>query len=819
MPTKGYGSALPPITVYAGITNSPLLTTPVTWTDISAYVQKIKIKRGREHVLDQFEPGQCTIEAWQKNDSALDPLNANSPYYGNLHLNTPIQVCVTFNQMTAAQTRATTGWTAGTNTTQTLTPGSATATGSVQLRANGSGSISANTPTGVSGNAIGALVPVVLQLRSTAAATNRTVTMTVTWYNSSGTSLGTSSISGTESSLVANLLGETVTPAGTAFFSVQYSVAGAVLNEIHTATNFGVLMCQSSSAVLSAAYYDGGPQPLFTGFLDQLDPVYENQMKSTPHIVASDPLRLLNDYEMPPDAAVGMALIDGAFGVWPNDDIAGSSTSRDASGNGHPLTWAPLGGAPYGSPQAFGQSPRNATTLGTTMLGAANTAAAIPGVYTFGAAPQIAAGSGSWSVEVWFKTTNANETIFYQVNGAGHQQISLYISSGKVTGSVSNSAGTVLGTAQTAGTYADGNWHWAVFAYSATFTEILLYVDAAEAIAVGSISLTLDSGSAGVFQAIGSRSVMALYNSDITGNANKHYYAGIQVFDGISTLSGYRIKNALDLSGWPGGWINSGVSSVGLSHIQQPTSAFSNTSALTYCQQVALAENGYFFAGRDGLLQFLDRHTITIPVAQGTAGAVKFGDVAAQGEIRYKRNPDVGLDNVDFGNGSTVGRAGGNTQYVDPSQASVNTYGVKRYVTETGLLITTDQEALYRAQYNVRQFGTPKVRVRSIDVDVIAPGNPSAVVAFAAAGSVSPLDLTSTVTFIRRPYTKDHGFNDGVAVSSPLFSQISMVEGIDHDIDLAARKWTATVHCAPADTTVYWILNSSALGTDTVLAY
>jgi hypothetical protein len=826
MPTTSYGSALPPITIRAGITNSPLLTTPVTWTDISAYVQKVSWHRGRQHVLNSFEPGQCTIEAWQKNDSALDPLNADSSYFGQLGLNTPIQVCVTFNQMTANQTRANAAsWTAGANTTLTLTAGSATVTGSVKLQAVSNGTISANTPTGTSGFVVGSNVPVVLALVSTAAATNRTVTMTVTWYNAAGSSLGTSTVSATESGLVANLLASTTTPVGTAYGSVQYSVAGAVTSEIHTATNVGVLMAQATSAVASSAYYDGGPQPLFTGFLDQLDPNYENQMKSKPKIIASDALRLLNDYAFTTLTYETQVVTDSATGFWTLSDNA-SGTAVDSTASPHNGTYA--GSYTQGVAGPFASESATATTFDTDDGGWVS----IP------LAARINT-TGAFCIEGWFKTTESGIATLFQQSDGGHVDvngtaIAITINGGQVQGlCYLAGAGPIDHRYSAASTYNDGNWHYVMFGRTAASGTVVLAVDNTWATNTAT-SNNYDCGTGaaagirigaslpGLFSAstiAKSEAEWAIYNASCLTQtqAQDHYSRGQNGF--ATQLSGARINTALSLVGWPAGWTVSGISSVGNSNIAFPTSSLTGTSVLTYTQACALAENGYLFANEAGSIQFLDRHAITTPVVLGTAGATVFGDMASQGEIRYRRQPDIGIDNTDFANGAQVTRSGGVTQTVAPTTTSVNTYGTKRYLVESGLLLTTDAESLARAQYDQNQFGTPKVRARTLEVDVIAPGNISAITAFAATGSVSPLGLTSTVTVNRRPYTEANGFNDGHAAGSPLFNQLSMIEGIEHEIDLAIRTWTARLHCAAADTTKYWILGTSALDTGTVLAY
>jgi hypothetical protein len=62
-----------------------------TWVDVSANVRKIQIRRGRQHVLNKFEPGSCTI-LFNARDGSLDPTNPSSPYYPNVDINRRIRI-------------------------------------------------------------------------------------------------------------------------------------------------------------------------------------------------------------------------------------------------------------------------------------------------------------------------------------------------------------------------------------------------------------------------------------------------------------------------------------------------------------------------------------------------------------------------------------------------------------------------------------------------------------------------------------------------------------------------------------------------------
>jgi hypothetical protein len=82
----------PPIKVQIGFASNPL-DVPQVFTDITNLVRRIKIDRGRQHVLNKFEPGRLTLTV-NGRGRELDPFNTASPYYTNLKINKQIQVLV-----------------------------------------------------------------------------------------------------------------------------------------------------------------------------------------------------------------------------------------------------------------------------------------------------------------------------------------------------------------------------------------------------------------------------------------------------------------------------------------------------------------------------------------------------------------------------------------------------------------------------------------------------------------------------------------------------------------------------------------------------
>jgi hypothetical protein len=67
------------LTVEIGFDSNPLDATQ-TYSDVSAYARNIEINRGRQHALDDFQTGTCSV-VLDNTDDRFNPLNTASPYY------------------------------------------------------------------------------------------------------------------------------------------------------------------------------------------------------------------------------------------------------------------------------------------------------------------------------------------------------------------------------------------------------------------------------------------------------------------------------------------------------------------------------------------------------------------------------------------------------------------------------------------------------------------------------------------------------------------------------------------------------------------
>ena len=74
-------AAFPTLTVEVAFTTAP--TSTPTWTDVTAYVLAIKIRRGRDNEFGPMQMGTTEV-VFDNSDRRFDPSYAAGPYYGNL---------------------------------------------------------------------------------------------------------------------------------------------------------------------------------------------------------------------------------------------------------------------------------------------------------------------------------------------------------------------------------------------------------------------------------------------------------------------------------------------------------------------------------------------------------------------------------------------------------------------------------------------------------------------------------------------------------------------------------------------------------------
>lgn len=269
------------------------------------------------------------------------------------------------------------------------------------------------------------------------------------------------------------------------------------------------------------------------------------------------------------------------------------------------------------------------------------------------------------------------------------------------------------------------------------------------------------------------------------------YNAGVQPWEGDQ--SGARITRVLDLISGAGAL----SFPAGLRSIDTGNSTLQRTplggDALSYFRKVEESEGGANFVLKYGAFKFRQRQaTLVSPytVSQGT-----FTDDPAS-LLRY-RDLDPGSDDQYVINHADVTRTGGQMQSSDDSTSqNANGYlGDSR----TDQMYTSDNEAKDAADWRVLHYKDPKLRINRLDLDPLRNSG--------LAAQVIARELGDRITFVR------------FATSGNPITRDFHIEGIRQQIDMSASTWTASWTLSPAEPLTYWTLGTSALGTDTRLAY
>lgn len=266
---------------------------------------------------------------------------------------------------------------------------------------------------------------------------------------------------------------------------------------------------------------------------------------------------------------------------------------------------------------------------------------------------------------------------------------------------------------------------------------------------------------------------------------------GVQIsFEIPAELTGARIGRILDEAGWPAAdrAIDAGQTVIAAMAI--------DGDALSAVNATADLERGVAFCNGAGSVVFHDRHRRMKPPY--LTATQTLGDSGV--ELPY-RAISGDWDDTEVRNVVRVSRAGSDQEYAVEDATSKADYGpISLELTE--LALTTDVEAKDLADWLLYQLKNQKLRFPAIALD--PHSSPAAL--FPA---LFAMEISDRVTVKRRPQ------NVGSAISED-----QHVESIAFGADAAAGKFGGcVVQLSPADPVDYWILGTSLLGVDTVLAY
>ena len=248
-------------------------------------------------------------------------------------------------------------------------------------------------------------------------------------------------------------------------------------------------------------------------------------------------------------------------------------------------------------------------------------------------------------------------------------------------------------------------------------------------------------------------------------------------------LAGVAAQEIIDAAGVSRSEVDPGVATL-------QATTFTETNALAAAQRTALTEQGAVYSDAAGTLQFDGRHSLLSETRSNTS-RYTFGTGNLPIEsIDY----DYSLDLVK--NAVSVARASGTAQ-ADSNTDSINEFGKRSYQL-SNLMFSTDAEALYTAQYLVRQYKDPEVRVRSVS---LAPQSHADLMTAAL-----DVELRDRVTVTYAPP------GGGSAITQELF-----VEGIKHSF--GKNRMKTTLKFASTERASGWALGIGDLGTGTILAF
>jgi len=254
----------------------------------------------------------------------------------------------------------------------------------------------------------------------------------------------------------------------------------------------------------------------------------------------------------------------------------------------------------------------------------------------------------------------------------------------------------------------------------------------------------------------------------------------------VEELSGTRVGNVLDEYGFPAAdrLLDAGQSTM------IATGAQVNVNAMSHLFTVQDSEFGIIFQQPDGDVEFQDRHARLF--SPYNTSQATFGNDGA--ELRYC-DLVVDQDEKDVINDVHIKRSGGTQQ--DASDAtSQSTYGIAS-MSKTGLLMTTDNEALDQANYLCNKYKDSVMRVKAIIIRPQAdPAN--------LWPKVLGYDISTRITLRLDMASIDRDYH---------------IEGISHTVDFRRGTWETRWELSDADSQEYWVLDESILGTNTRLAY
>jgi hypothetical protein len=221
---------------------------------------------------------------------------------------------------------------------------------------------------------------------------------------------------------------------------------------------------------------------------------------------------------------------------------------------------------------------------------------------------------------------------------------------------------------------------------------------------------------------------------------------------------------------------------------------FDQVDALSTCQSMAVAEQGFFFCDCNGVLQYHDRYwntrllvlavTFSDLPADITNGAIAYQGITQGSQALLLYNLVTGTSYVP---GSTLQQVGD-----APSQAQFGVRTLQMGSLETNSLYDTSD----LIQWMLNRYSQPEIRFATVTVELqsLDPARLAAVTA---------LDLGSVVTVRRTP---------GGTGTPATITKVEQVDQIVYALDVSNSTYTLTLTFSLFDPRSYFTLDSAVLG-------
>ncbi|MFI6117483.1 hypothetical protein [Kitasatospora sp. NPDC051164] len=805
------------------------LISPNRWSEITSRIRgTVSQSRGRQYELDQVRAGELRLSL-DATDGVFDPSNTSSPWAGYVLPMAPVrrraQYPATINRLTQGQATGgdVGGWPLGTLDQVAAQTFSDTGTPSVVTSATayrGSTVLQFPITTAATVNQRichtsepaaepGVTYTVQMRIRNITPSTTVQVKAHIGWnltqggtptfsYGSTTTLTGSATAAWTQITCTATL------PAGTMGLTAGVAVAATPAANATLQVDEWQL---EKGASASAWVQPGVWYPLYGGFIERWPMTWSDPKYALVNPVAADAFSALSQITL--QDAFGQEVVSrGLRFMYPLSDPQNSTIAGDATGQCPPavVTNSAGGGASF----AFGTQITSASA-GGAYTGATGTVCTITGQYPgsnfLSALTYLSLSQGGvtgpanpseWVRMIAFRWTGGAISQFANLwvcqdgntNPSANSHATLYLdSSGQLNFTVASpttNAGTF--TAYPPTNLADGNWHLAVFGYSASSGYVVLSVDGSP---YAFPTAPSTAGPTGLIS-----DVIGGYVDPRQGNLAYYVWQGdvsyatefqpsfAATIDSPALTTMYNAwKNALAgestdtrytrVLGWAGYTGNTAVQT-GRTTAMGPAAG---GTALQVLQDIVTTEGGNHYIDRAGKAVFKARSDRYNAVTS----SYTFGD--GPGEYPYEPGIALDYDLTRVANIVSATQAGGQTFTARDSTS------IARYAPRTASRTVNSQsapEVQDAANYLLSRYRQPAVRVTAITLNPAA--NPTLWPVCLS------LELGMRVTVNRRRA-------DGSLISLPCF-----VENIQTDMSADAARWI--LQLSPADLTPYGLFAS-----------